>query len=84
MLPNEFMLLVAQIALLWGSFENDFGFLLATILRANGLDEVIAKGISFENKAHLLSKECSKQFGSYPMILAYIQQLIDDFESHTD
>jgi hypothetical protein len=77
MLPNEFMLLISQIALLWGGFENDFGSVLAVMLRANGLDDAIARGISFENKADLLRKECKKLFESQPAILNHIQQIID-------
>lgn len=78
MLPMAFMEYVAQIALIWGTFENGFERFLLTLLSANGTDPNIARGFSFERKAELLRRGAKTLFSDRPFVLLHILALIDD------
>ena len=77
-LPEEFYFPIAQIAMLWGSFENGLRDLLLAVLSANGSADLRVLHHSFESKADRLKEEMAICFCGYPRVTIYIDKIIED------
>lgn len=75
--PDVFYAPIAQIAILWGQFEHDFGNLLAAMIAANGAGDSKVLFHSFENKAKRMHREM-RCFDYYPLIAIYLKSIIAD------
>lgn len=78
-LPPEFIPFLAQIAIIWGMFENGFEEILATMFRVNGQEAKAWQFFSFEQKQKLFKKEMRRIFWPYnPMIYLHLKAILDD------
>ena len=79
LLPPEFIPFLAQIAIIWGMFENGFEEILATMFVANGQEAKGWQFFSFEQKQKLFKKEMKQIFWPYhPMIYLHLKLMLDD------